>query len=69
MTTVLVFSVCLSYLSEYLKRGEYWAIALFSGLAIIMLLSIGVIQLLPQWPSEQLAFRVSILIRLNPSPV
>jgi len=61
MTAASVFSVCLSYLSDYLMQGEYWAIAVFTALGLIMIVSVGVIQLLPQWSSERLAFQVPLV--------
>jgi amino acid transporter len=60
MAIVFVFSICLSYFSDYLLRQETWAISLLSGLGALMLLCIVIIHRLPQSPLE-LAFRVPLV--------
>jgi len=57
----VLFSVCVSFMADELMRGETLAVALLSVLSVVMVLSIGVIQLLPQFSSEQLAFRVPLV--------
>lgn len=61
MASVFALAGGLSTVKEHLMSGEVWAISLIVVLAVVTLTPLVLITLLPQCPSEHLAFRVPLV--------